>query len=206
MQCVEQALIVKPNAAQRRLVDLRNNGILFEHPLSDLTTQVGWEKDPKKRMIQILLMPLVFIIIIFLLMLMLTVPIAYIFNIWTTHRIKRDLEKEIKLYDLNIDNINKPKFKTVESLWELHGLNEAKYTTDECIALLSKWITILYGADIAMNINICHRMDVMAANRIELNRPYYENQSNSTHFHFAPIFPSIIVLISNKLTAYAPED
>ncbi|MBA6336669.1 hypothetical protein H4J57_05575 [Colwellia sp. BRX8-7] len=198
--CVEQALIVKSNSARRQLADLCKNGIPIDHPLSGFTIQVEWKKELIKKIIQTLLMPLV----IFLLLL--TLPIAYMFNIWTFHRKKRDLEKEIKLCDLNFEGTNNLNIKTVESLWELHGLDDNKYTLDECIDLLSKWIKILYGADLAMNINIRQRVDTIAANRIELNRAYYENESDGIHFHFAPIFPSIIVLISNELSAYAPED
>ena len=203
-QCVEQALIVKSNSAQRQLTDLRKNGIPIEHPLSGFTSQVEWKKEPRKRIIQILLMPPVITLVIFVFLL--TFPIAYVLNIRTTHIKKRDLEKEIKLCDFNLESTNKPNIKTVESLWELHGLDDNKYTMDECIDLLSKWIKILYGADIAMNINIRQRVDTIATNRMELNRPYYENHSDGIHFHFAPIFPSIVVLISNELSAYAPED
>jgi hypothetical protein len=203
-QCVEQALIVKSNSAQRQLADLRKNGIPIEHPLSGFTTQVEWKKEPRKRIIQILLIPPVITLVIFVFLL--TFPIAYLLNIRTAHVKKRDLEKEIKLCDLNFESKNKPNIKTVESLWELHGLDDNKYTMDECVDLLSKWIKILYGADIAMNINIRQRVDTIAANRMELNRPYYENHSDGIHFHFAPIFPSIVVLISNELSAYAPEN
>ena len=72
---------------------------------------------------------------------------------------KRDLEKEIKLCNLSVECTDKPNIKTIKSLWELHGLDDNKYTMDESIDLLSKWIEILYGADIAMNINIRQRVD-----------------------------------------------
>jgi hypothetical protein len=203
-QCVEQALIVKSNSAQRQLTDLRKNGIPIDHILSGFTTQVEWEKEPRKRIIQILLMPPVITLVI--LVFLLTFPIAYVLNIRTTHIKKRDLEKEIKLCDLNLESTNKPSIKTVESLWELHGLDDNKYTMDECVDLLSKWIKILYGADIAMNVNIRQRVDTIAANRIELNRAYYENHSDGIHFHFGPIFPSVLSLISKELPEYSSSE
>jgi hypothetical protein len=203
-QCVEQALIVKSNSAQRQLTDLRKNGIPIDHLLSGFTTQVEWEKEPRKRIIQILLMPPVITLVIFVFLL--SFPIAYVLNIRATHIKKRDLEKEIKLCDLNLESTNKPNIKTVESLWELHGLDDNKYTMDECIDLLSKWIKILYGADIAMNINIRQRVDTIATNRMELNRPYYENHSDGIHFHFGPIFPSVLSLISKELPEYSSSE
>jgi hypothetical protein len=203
-QCVEQSLIVKSNSAQRQLTDLRKNGIPIEHPLSGFTTQVEWEKEPRKRIIQILLMPPVITLVIFVFLL--TFPIAYVLNIRTAHIKKRDLEKEIKLCDLNFESTKKPNIKTVESLWELHGLDDNKYTMDECIDLLSKWIKILYGADIAMNVNIRQRVDTIAASRIELNRPYYEKHSDGMHFYFGPIFPSVLSLISKELPEYSSSE
>jgi len=196
-------LIVKSNSAQRQLTDLRKNGIPIEHPLSGFTTQVEWEKEPRKRIIQILLMPPVITLVIFVFLL--TFPIAYVLNIRTTHIKKRDLEKEIKLCDLNLEGTNKPSIKTVESLWELHGLDDNKYTMDECVDLLSKWIATLYGEDVALKMDVRQRVDTIATNRIELNRPYYENHSDGIHFHFGPIFPSVLTLISKELSAYAPE-
>ena len=196
-------MIVKSNSAQRQLTDLRKNGIPIEHPLSGFTTQVEWEKEPRKRIIQILLMPPVITLVIFVFLL--TFPIAYVLNIRTTHIKKRDLEKEIKLCDLNLEGTNKPSIKTVESLWELHGLDDNKYTMDECVDLLSKWIATLYGEDVALKMDVRQRVDTIATNRIELNRPYYENHSDGIHFHFGPIFPSVLTLISKELSAYAPE-
>jgi hypothetical protein len=197
-------LIVKSNSAQRQLTDLRKNGIPIEHPLSGFTTQVEWKKEPRKRIIQVLLMPPVITLVIFVFLL--TFPIAYVLNIRTAHIKKRDLEKEIKLSDLNFGSTNKPNIKTVESLWELHGLDDSKYTMDECIDLLSKWIKILYGVDIAMNVNIRQRVDTIAANRIELNRAYYEKHGDGMHFHFAPIFPSVLSLISKELPEYSSSE
>ena len=196
-------MIVKSNSAQRQLTDLRKNGIPIEHPLSGFTTQVEWEKEPRKRIIQILLMPPVITLVIFVFLL--TFPIAYVLNIRTTHIKKRDLEKEIKLCDLNLESTNKPNIKTIESLWELHGLDDNKYTMDECVDLLSKWIATLYGEDVALKMDVRQRVDTIATNRIELNRPYYENHSDGIHFHFGPIFPSVLTLISKELSAYAPE-
>jgi hypothetical protein len=199
-QCIEQALIMKSNSAQQCLNNLRKNGIPFDHPLSGATSQIEWEKEPKKRLIQILLVPPIITLIIFVFLL--TYPIAYMINIWSTYKIKRELKKEIKSCDLNYISAQSPNIKTLESLWELHGLDD-KYTNDECIELLSAWIKILYGADIATNINICQKIDIISENRAELNRPYYENRKEGIHFHFAPVLPSVITLISKELPEYS---
>jgi hypothetical protein len=209
-ECVEQALIIKSNSAQRRLTDLRKNGRRLENLFSGLTSGVEWEKDIKKRMIQAVLIPLVLLVVICLAVLIF--PITYLVNIRAIYNEKRDLKKELKLCDINFASTlkntgtNKPNIKTIESLWAVHGLDNTKFTMDEHIEVLSKWITILYGEDTAMNINIDKKLATMTANRIELNRPYYENPSSGTHYHFAPIFPSVLAVISNELSVYAPED
>ena len=202
-QCLEQALIIKSNLAHQRLAELRKNRLPLEHPLTGFMTQVEWEKDPKKRMIQLLLMPLEIILIVFVWLL--TVPIAYIYNIGSTYIEKNDLKKEIKLYDLNFESTKKPIIKTVESLWELHGLDD-EYDMDECIDLLDNWIKILYGAETARNINVSQKVNIISAKRIELNRSYYENPSVGPHFHFVPLLRSVIASISNELGVYATEE
>jgi len=202
-QCIEQALIMKSNSAQRYLNDLRKNGIPFEHPLSGVTSQIEWEKEPRKRIIQIFLVPPFITLIIFVFLL--TYPITYMLNIWATYKIKRELKKEIKSCNLNCISTQRPNIKTLESLWELHGL-DYKYTNDECIELLSVWIKILYGAGIATNINICQKIDTISENRAELNRPYYENRMEGIHFHFAPVLPYVITLISKELPEYSSSE
>ncbi len=205
-ECVEQALIIKSNSAQQRLTDLCKNGRPLENPFSGLTSGIEWEKDIKKRMIQAVLIPLVLFVAIFLAVLIF--PIAYLVNIRAIYNEKRDLKKELKLCDVNFASAlkntgtNKPNIKTVESLWELHGLDNANFTMDEHIDLLSKWIEILYGEDIAMNIDIRQRVDTIAANRMELNRLYYENHSDGIHYNFAPIFPTMVAIISKELPKY----
>jgi hypothetical protein len=201
-QCVEQALILKSSLAQRQLADLRKNGIPFEHPLSGATSQIEWEMESRKRIIQILLVPPVITLNIFVFLL--TYPIAYMINIWSTYKIKRELKQMIKLCNLNCISTQSPNIKRLEYLWGLHGLDES-YTHNECIDLLSVWIKILYGADIASNINIRQKIDTICAKRVELNRPYYENRMEGTHFHFAPVLPSVITLISNELPEYAQK-
>jgi hypothetical protein len=74
---------------------------------------------------------------------------------------------------------------------------------DECIDLLSKWIKTLYVADLAMKINIHQKVDTIAANRMELNSPYYEKYGDDMHFYFEPIFPSALSLISKELPEYS---
>ena len=80
-QCIEQALTMKSNSAQRCLNDLRKNGIPIDHPLSGFSPQIEWAEDLKKRIIQILQMPLVIIFVIFIFIFLLTFSIAYILNI-----------------------------------------------------------------------------------------------------------------------------
>ena len=209
-ECVEQALIIKSNSAQRRLTDLRKNGRRLENLFSGLTSGVEWEKDIKKRMIQAVLIPLVLFVAIFLAVLIF--PVAYLVNIRAVYNEKRDLKKELKLCDINFASTlkntgtNKPNIKTIESLWAVHGLDNTNFTMDEHIVLLSKWITILYGADTAKNINIDKKVATMNANRMELNRPYYENSSSGTHYNFAPIFPTMVAIISKELPVYVSAD
>jgi hypothetical protein len=203
-ECVEQALLIKSNSAQRRLTDLRKNGKPLENPFSGLMSGIEWKKDIKKRMIQAVLITLVLLVAIFLVVLIF--PVAYLVNIRTVYNEKRDLRKELKLCDINFASTNKPNIKTIESFWAVHGLDNTNFTLDEQIDLLSKWITILYGEDTARNINIDKKVATMNTNRMELNRPYYENISSGTHYNFAPIFPSMVAIISKELPVYASAD
>lgn len=132
----------------------------------------------------------------------LMVPVAYILHLLEVQNKKRSLKTEIAGENINPTNTETPTIKTLESLWQLHGLDEYKYSSEERLELLSEWIEILYGKRIAEGLNLNQRVEAMAIRHAEANRPYYEGKSDAPHFYFVSPVDSLIRELSEELPEY----
>lgn len=186
-------------SARRRLEDLRKNGVPFDSPLSGFSVGIDWKDEPRERTKQILFMPIAFFLVAFLALL---VPVMYILHLLEVQNKKRSLKTEIAGKNTNPTNTETPTIKTLESLWQLHGLDEYKYSSEDRLELLSKWIEILYGKRIAEGLNLNQRVEAMAIRHAEANRPYYEGKGDALHFHLVSPVGSLIRELSEELPEY----
>lgn len=198
-QCIKAASEARIASAQRRLDNLRDNGMPFDSPLSGFTWGIEWKDRPGERIKQILLFPVAFILITFL---ALMVPVAHLMHQVAIHKKKQNLKKEITDEEVNPDIASTPKIKTLGALWQLHGLDEYKHSSDERVELLSKWLEILYEKNVVVDLDINNRVKAIAASHVEANRPYYEGQNGAAHFHFVSPVESLIRELSEELPEY----
>lgn len=199
LQCLEKAHEARIASARRRLEDLRKNGVPFDSPLSGFSVGIDWKDEPRERTKQILFMPIAFFLVVFL---ALMVPVMYILHLLEVQNQKRSLKTEIAGENIKPTNTETPTIKTLESLWQLHGLNEYKYSSAERLELLSKWIEILYGKKIAEGLNLNQRVEAIAIRHVEANRPYYEGKSEALHFSFVSPVDSLMRELSEELPEY----
>jgi len=199
MECVRVALDAKLLAAKHRLDEIRKNGIPFESPISGFTGKFEWDEKTGKIIIQFLLMPIAFLLILFL---MLLTPIAYITHIRDSYKKKQEISNEINNLKQSTQPYEVPKMKSLEFLWNLHGLDEYKYNTTERITVLKKWITVLYGEEIKSKLNFEARLDEITKRHAEANIPFYQGVEGAAHFHFMSSVDSLIRDLTNELPEY----
>ncbi len=193
-RCIEQAAMIRLASAEQRLAELRKNRISHQNPWRQISFgYMRWESGPIERIKQVLFLPIAFIILI--LYWALLAPVEYMLSLSDVRVKKRQLEKEIELggfptVEEVLGHIRfgreylaekearlgyfpsgsdvRPSTKTIEGLWELHGLHdhghgECTYDDEECFALLLKWAEILYGTDISMSLNLKQRVETFRA-------------------------------------------
>lgn len=198
--CIEQASAARISAARERLTNLQKRGVPFESPLSGLSIAIDWNGETKEKIRQIFLMPIAFVLVFLLAIL---VPVAYIVHLVEINEKKKKLKKEIIFEAQASKNREVPKIKTLKQLWSIHGFDEHKYTTEERIELLEKWINILYGADMALSLNLEERVKIIELRHSEANKSYHKGEIDAHFFHFISPVDALIQNLSEELPTYA---
>ena len=190
-RCIQLASDAKLTVAKRRLSELES--IRFDSPLKGLGGFV-WETDSRRKIQQILLVPLA------VLLMALLVPLAYLVHIWGIREERRALKRQIRALSMSVQS-DVPSTKTIEALWKHCGLESRALSWDECLELLARWIGILYGEACASNINVESRALAIAQRQVEANMPFYEGKERP-HFHFTPPIEALVGVLSNELPHY----
>lgn len=196
---MQLATDAKLAVAKRRLSELKR--WRFDSPLGQFGG-IAWETDPRKRIKQILFLPLGLVAV---LVLALLVPLAYLAHILEIHKARRALKQQILA--LCSSAISKaPSSKTLEELWYQCGLDYGSaLSTEERLELLAKWLVVLYGETRASAINLETRVTAIGQRRVAANMPYYEGKE-APHFHFSPPIESLVRELSHELPHYNIEN
>ena len=129
-------------------------------------------------------------------------PVAYLMDLWAVRQKKHRLEREIADETIKPEIMSMPTVKNLKALWQLHGLDQHKYNSDERLELLSKWLESLYGKDMVANIDLNHRVKAISVRHVKANLPYYEGRCGAAHFHFVPPVECLIAELSKELPGY----
>jgi len=198
----EQTCIIKSHeakiiSAKSHLKQIKENGIPFDNPVSGFTG-FKWEESIAGRIKQTILLPFVFILIIFLFLL---IPFAYISHFRKVNHKKQEIKAQIKYLETNPYPTHAPNKKTLESLWDIYGMEKDNYSQDERMNLLNTWIENLYGKKILESLNLKSKIKQIAENHRKANQPYYEGEE-APHYHFMPPFDELISNLSEELPPY----
>ena len=199
-QCITAGRQARVASAQRRLDDLYDNGKPFDNPLGGVSWDLDEDGAARNKIKKILLLPVAVLLIAF--STLLVVPIAYLAHRWDIYKQKQTLKREVADEKTRPSDTELPALKTLDALWQLHGLLESKYSSDERLDLLSQWLEILYGTDVAEDLAIKHRVDAIGARHLKANRSYHEYQYGAAHFNFAAAVESLIRQLSDELFEY----
>ena len=195
-QCIEKANKAKAALARLELEVIREKGLAADTLLSEFNLSKYWQGGMLVKIIRTLLLPVGLIVLI-----LVDVVIVGV-NIRETHIEKRRLQAEILKEKIIPKNLEAPKKKTLRSLWQLHGLSERACTNEGRLQLLSEWIEILYGESVAKGINLNQRLTAIMSIHERVNRPYYEGESDATHFFFGSPVDGLIMELSEELREY----
>ena len=195
-QCIEKANIARAALAKLQLAALREKGLTTDTILREIKFNDYWQGGMLLKIKRALLLPIVLIALI--LVDVLTVGV----NLWETHSDKRKLQAKILKEEIIPKNLEAPKTKTLDSLWQLYGLSERACTNEERLQLLSEWIEILYGESIAKGVNLNQRLETIMSMHAIANRPYYDGESGAAHFYFGSPVDCLISELSEELPEY----
>lgn len=196
LKCIDAAREAKIFYAKRRLDEFCKNGKHFENPLSGIGDALKLKLSPVKKIKQVVFMPVGIVI------LCLFTPVMYAIHLIEIYGKKSRLKKELAHEKTRIEDPKDLKNKTLESLWKIYGLDWHKYTHDERIDLLSKWIAILYGEKTLKKLNITQMVHAIEVKNSNLNRSYFEGKNNTPHFFTRPTVDILIEKLSKDLPKY----
>lgn len=197
--CIEITHQARLVAAKARLAELKKNGVPFENPISDLSGGITWNESLVGKLKQITLLPLM---LVYVLVSFIMTPIAYVLHLWQSYNKKQKLRREIKALETESLSGQVPEEKTLESLWELHGLDECESSLDERMNLLSDWVDTLYSEDVSKNLRLKSKVEVIVARRFKINLPYYQGKEGAAHFLLTPPVDSLLRQLSAELPPY----
>lgn len=198
LRCIDASKKAKISSFQRRLDDFCKNGEAFDNPLKGIGDALTLKLNLVKKIKQMFFIPFAIII------LSLFTPIMYISHLFKLHDTKSSLKKELADEIIRNENLKSPINKTLESLWELYGLDGQKYCHTERMDLLSKWIRILYGKKTLERLNINQMAHQIGLKNSNLNRKWFEGDKSAPHFCVRPIVDSLIRKLSDDLPKYDP--
>jgi hypothetical protein len=149
----------------------------------------------------LLLAPLIWTMFVLLEMLsILMIPWGY----YDQFRQKRAELKKIKaqIAEIRLWSITdySPPVKTLEALWKPY--RNYKLNIEEVILVLSQWISVLYGDELAKTVNVTVLKDEILSSHINANSDFYQGNADAVHFHFAPLDKSLVRALSSRLPAY----
>ena len=198
LKCIELSREAKLSSARKLLSDLKSEKLSFENPLGDLSGGVEWSESLSERVKQVLLLPIAFLLMFFVYA---TVPIVYLLDLWNLVQKKRDIKFKIK--ELETGNLPNqfPTKKILEELWLIHGMSSRKYSSDEALGLLERWLDTLYGDEVS-KLQLSVRIKEICNRQMKTNLPYYEGKPNAAHFHFIAPIEVLIQELSLELPEY----
>lgn len=196
--CIDAAKKAKISSARRSLEDFCKNGDAFDNPLKGIGDALTLKLNHVKKIKQIFFIPFG-ITILFLI-----TPLMYICHLFKLHDTKSSLKKELAHEKIKNENLKSPTNKTLESLWELYGLDRHKYCHTERMDLLSKWIRILYENKTLEKLNINQMVHQIGLKNSNLNRKWFEGDKSAPHYCVTPIVDSLIRKLSDDLPKYDP--
>ena len=200
LRCIDAARNAKIIYAQRRLDDFLKKNKNFENPLTDILDALNLKLNTSEKIEQLIFIPARLIILCLL------TPLTYAIHLIESCNTKIRLKRELMHVKTRIENIKSPKIKTLNSLWNIYGLDQNNYTHNDRIDLLSKWITILYGKETLERLNINQIAHAIGEKNSNLNRPYFESEKNAPHYYIRPIVDILIEKLSEDLPAYELVD
>lgn len=162
---------------------------------------VTWRPDLKGKILQVTVMPLVFIMkwVLFLL-----TPLFVVFMAGERLIEKRKLKRQLRDAKGSLDlSYQGPEEKTLDQLWRFYGLDRT-FGDKTNFQLLSNWIELLYGTEIRKRFNFEQLKSDIYRRQAEANAGYYRREPNSAHFSFVDISWSLAIEISSKLPPYSP--
>jgi len=194
--CINESRKVKLAAAKARLAAIGKD-FPFDNPIGGFNG-ITWEKDIKKRILQIMAMPVVPFLLLCLLIL---TPFAYVSHIRQLNKEKRIILDEIRSFETEHYFFESPNERTIESLWKLHGIGPHECSSDERMTLLCKWVSILYGKKASEKIDLEIRRKAIAQRHLKTNEDL-QDEGSSMHIHFMPAEFTLIAELSNEMPPY----
>ncbi|WP_299022868.1 hypothetical protein [uncultured Photobacterium sp.] len=198
-KCMQLCVQAKIESAKSLLDELHADGVPFDYPsLGDLFRKdsVEWNDKLGERTVQIFIFCLIFTVLVF------CSPFALL--LYTYKWINTYCRLKLEILSLRKEDhiIYSPEVKTIENLWRCNGLLESKYSNDEKLSLLNEWIKVLYGYEVANQIDIEGRYNKIISSHVKLNTPYYQGVKGAPHFYFGSPFDSLISSLSKELSSY----
>lgn len=192
-QCIEEAINAKILSANNRLEHIVNNGISYENPINLLFDGVKWKERFIDKLLQIFIF---FLSIPFILILS---PISWLINFIDIQNEKNKIRQEIKSLKLQKIKDIDCEYKSLENFWNRYGLDINKYSEQEIIDLMEIWIIVLFGKEVAKNIDINSQLNKIKEDNIKANKPYYDGIVESAHYYFEAPVITLINTISKKI-------
>lgn len=199
VQCIHKANEVRLASAQRRLIEVCENGIPFDNPLNEVNWKRDWNVSPVDRAKLIFSLPSW---CIFIILLALITPFSYILHLQNVHNIKKNILNETFKKQVNIQNLEGPENKTLESLWNLYGLNNGEYDIKDKIKLLTDWIEILYGEQSNENLDLNQELSSIVDEHVKTDTLYFQYNVNATNLLFKSPIQLLIFKLSKGLREY----
>jgi len=194
--CINESRKIKLAEAKTRLAAIEKD-CTFDNPIGGFDG-ITWEKDIKKRILQIMALPVVPFLLLVLLIL---TPFAYVSHIRNLNKEKRIILDEIKNFETEHYFFESPSERTIESLWKLHGIGPRECSSDDRMTLLCKWVSILYGKEASEKIDLESRREVIAQRHLKINE-IFQADGSSMHIDFMPPEFTLIAQLSNELPPY----
>ena len=195
-RCIDAAKEAKIHYAKRRLDEFCKKVENFESPFIGIGDALSLKLNPTEKIKQLAFMPICFI------MLCLFTPLIYAIHLIESRDKIRCLKEELAHEKTRIEDLKAPKVKTLRALWEICGLERHKYTHDERIDLLSKWIEILYGKETLERLGIDRMVHAIGVKNLNLNIPYFECEEYALHYGVRAIVDILIEKLSEDLPVY----
>lgn len=192
--CIVKARDAKLVVAKNGLDKLERDGLRFDGPASGISIS---RKNFVGGIKYFLLLPMVLVLTLFLFIM---TPFAYVSHLREVSKKKQKIKDEIKKLESLSTKV--PDEKVLLCLWELHGMDERKYSFDERINLLAVWIEILYGSKVQEKLNLHATVVEIAKRHGRLNKPYYDGDKMAAHFFCRNPVDVLIRKISDDLPAY----